>query len=73
MEKVPNLGASARFAHRYLFYNLFPDGKGDPMSLHTGCAVEEGTKWAATLWTWNTAKQDDRDVRHRVRLDREEI
>lgn len=25
----------------------------DSMSLHGGCPVVEGTKWAANLWVWN--------------------
>ena len=36
-----------------LFYNLRPDGAPDPYSLHAGCSVAAGVKWAANLWVWN--------------------
>ncbi|KAI9921998.1 hypothetical protein PsorP6_001451 [Peronosclerospora sorghi] len=36
-----------------LFYNQKPNGELDPMSLHGGCPVLEGTKWGANLWVWN--------------------
>jgi hypothetical protein len=28
-------------------------GRVDEMSMHGGCPVLEGTKWAANLWVWN--------------------
>ena len=40
-------------AHAILFYSQHPDGVHDPSSLHGGCPVLEGTKWAANLWIWN--------------------
>ncbi|OQS03334.1 hypothetical protein THRCLA_04380 [Thraustotheca clavata] len=40
-------------AHAILFYSQKPNGELDPMSLHGGCPVLEGTKWAANLWVWN--------------------
>jgi prolyl 4-hydroxylase len=36
-----------------LFYSQKPNGELDPMSLHGGCPVLEGTKWGANLWIWN--------------------
>lgn len=36
-----------------LFYSLYPSGDPDHYSLHGGCAVEEGTKFAANFWIWN--------------------
>ena len=36
-----------------LFYSQHADGTTDLMSLHGGCPVIEGTKWAANLWVWN--------------------
>ena len=33
------------------------------MSLHAGCAVEKGVKWAANKWVWNfpNSESDDGD------------
>eukprot|EP00472_Partenskyella_glossopodia_P005851 CAMPEP_0197536162 /NCGR_PEP_ID=MMETSP1318-20131121/53122_1 /TAXON_ID=552666 /ORGANISM="Partenskyella glossopodia, Strain RCC365" /LENGTH=497 /DNA_ID=CAMNT_0043093969 /DNA_START=64 /DNA_END=1557 /DNA_ORIENTATION=- len=36
-----------------LFYNQLEDGTLDHESLHGGCPVIEGEKWAANLWIWN--------------------
>ncbi|GMF15026.1 unnamed protein product [Phytophthora lilii] len=36
-----------------LFYSQKPNGELDPMSLHGGCPVLDGTKWGANLWVWN--------------------
>ena len=33
-----------------LFYSLKPDGSFDEYSLHGGCAVAKGEKWAANKW-----------------------
>jgi prolyl 4-hydroxylase len=33
-----------------LFFNVQPDGRLDPASLHAGLPVERGTKWLATRW-----------------------
>ncbi|UIZ21255.1 hypothetical protein KXD40_000797 [Peronospora effusa] len=39
-----------------LFYSQKPNGELDPMSLHGGCPVLEGTKWSANLWVWNKSR-----------------
>jgi len=36
-----------------IFYSLLPNGDIDQYSLHGGCPVFEGTKWAANKWMWN--------------------
>jgi prolyl 4-hydroxylase len=36
-----------------IFYSMLPTGEGDPMSLHGGCPVEEGTKYSGNKWVWN--------------------
>jgi len=36
-----------------LFYSQLPDGTLDDNSIHGGCPVLDGTKWAANLWVWN--------------------
>jgi hypothetical protein len=36
-----------------VFYSQKPTGAVDPESLHGGCPVLNGTKWAANLWVWN--------------------
>ena len=36
-----------------LFYSQKPSGDLDPLSIHGGCPVLAGTKWAANLWVWN--------------------
>jgi prolyl 4-hydroxylase len=33
-----------------VFYNMHPNGTFDEHSLHGGCPVTSGEKWAATLW-----------------------
>jgi hypothetical protein len=40
-------------AEAVLFYSQHPDGRVDLSSLHGGCPVLQGTKWAANLWVWN--------------------
>ncbi len=40
-----------------LFYSQHPNGEEDKMSLHGGCPVLEGDKWAANLWVWNTPRK----------------
>jgi prolyl 4-hydroxylase len=36
-----------------LFYSQAADGSLDPFSIHSGCPVLRGEKWAANLWIWN--------------------
>jgi prolyl 4-hydroxylase len=36
-----------------IFYNMSPNGKVDPYSLHGACPVESGVKWAGNKWIWN--------------------
>lgn len=47
------LASYPRKGHAVLFYSQKPNGELDPMSLHGGCPVLEGTKWGANLWVWN--------------------
>jgi len=39
-----------------LFYSQHPDGSVDDSSLHGGCPVIKGEKWAANLWVWNAPR-----------------
>jgi hypothetical protein len=43
-------------ARAVLFYSQLPNGEEDPASLHGGCPVLKGEKWAANLWVWNTPR-----------------
>ena len=36
-----------------VFYSLDPAGGLDAYSLHAGCPVKDGMKWAANKWLWN--------------------
>ena len=40
-----------------IFYDLLPNGQMDELSLHGGCPVEIGVKWAANKWVWNAPMQ----------------
>jgi prolyl 4-hydroxylase len=40
-------------AQAVLFYDQLPEGGQDDASLHGGCPVLQGVKWAANLWVWN--------------------
>ena len=40
-------------ARAVLFYSQHPNGEEDTSSLHGGCPVLHGEKWAANLWVWN--------------------
>jgi len=40
-------------AEAILFYSQFPNGVVDRLSIHGGCPVLIGQKWAANLWVWN--------------------
>uniref|UniRef100_M4BY24 Prolyl 4-hydroxylase alpha subunit domain-containing protein n=1 Tax=Hyaloperonospora arabidopsidis (strain Emoy2) TaxID=559515 RepID=M4BY24_HYAAE len=46
-----------------LFYSHKPNGEWDPMSLHRGCPVIEGTKWIASLSIRNKRLVDPRKCR----------
>ena len=39
-----------------IFYSMLPNGEFDQTSLHAGCDVKEGVKWAANFWFWNQAQ-----------------
>lgn len=43
-------------ARAVLFYSQNPDGTPDSSSLHGGCPVIKGEKWAANLWVWNAPR-----------------
>ena len=36
-----------------LFYGMRPDKSLDPHSLHGGCDVKDGSKWAGAIWYVN--------------------
>ncbi len=40
-----------------LFYSQHANGMLNRRSIHAGCPVLSGTKWAANLWVWNGARQ----------------
>ena len=39
-----------------IFYSLQPNGAIAERSLHGGCPVKKGLKWAANKWLWNKPK-----------------
>ncbi len=43
----------ARRGKVIVFFNMLPSGELDHMSLHAGCSVKKGIKWAANKWLWN--------------------
>ncbi|RLN75213.1 hypothetical protein BBJ28_00024573 [Nothophytophthora sp. Chile5] len=47
------LASYPRKGDAVLFYSQKPNGQLDPLSLHGGCPVLDGTKWGANLWVWN--------------------
>ena len=47
------LAVKPKKAEAVLFYDQLPQGGQDDASLHGGCPVLKGTKWAANLWVWN--------------------
>jgi hypothetical protein len=51
-----------------LFYNLHPNGVFDQMSMHAGCHVHRGTKWAANFWFWNYHQDAKQSGRHKKML-----
>jgi len=46
----PNAGTAI------LFYNMLPNGQFDITSVHGGCAVMKGEKWALNKWIWTNDK-----------------
>jgi prolyl 4-hydroxylase len=44
-----------------LFYSMLPNGGMADESLHGGCPVVNGTKWAANKWVWNKPVRDASD------------
>jgi 2OG-Fe(II) oxygenase superfamily len=55
-------------ARAVLFYSQFPNGTEDPMSLHGGCPVLKGEKWAANLWTWSAIREGFDGAPHRPEI-----
>jgi hypothetical protein len=53
-----HLAIQPRKSRAVLFYSQHPNGQVDQSSLHAGCPVLEGEKWAANLWVWNTPRRD---------------
>jgi hypothetical protein len=47
------LAVRPQSARAVLFYSQHPNGEEDTNSLHGGCPVLHGEKWAANLWVWN--------------------
>jgi prolyl 4-hydroxylase len=39
-----------RVGRLLLWYNYLPDGTFDPASMHAGCPVLAGEKWATNIW-----------------------
>jgi hypothetical protein len=52
------LAVRPKLARAVLFYSQHPNGKEDLASLHGGCPVLRGTKWAANLWTWSAPRPE---------------
>ena len=40
-----------------MFYSQLPDGSPDQASLHGGCPLLSGGKYAANLWVWNLPRE----------------
>lgn len=53
-----NLAIAPKKGNAVLFYSQLPTGELDPMSVHGGCPVLKGEKWAANLWVWNSPRYD---------------
>ncbi|CAM9364828.1 unnamed protein product [Heterosigma akashiwo] len=47
------LAVRPRKGEAILFYSQHPNGRVDAASLHGGCPVLAGTKWAANFWFWS--------------------
>jgi prolyl 4-hydroxylase len=50
------LAIRPRAGRAVLFYSQLPNGEPDPASLHGGCPVLKGEKYASNLWVWNTIR-----------------
>ncbi|SPR01584.1 unnamed protein product (mitochondrion) [Plasmodiophora brassicae] len=46
----PKLGSAI------IFYSMLPDGNLDELSLHSGCPVVSGEKYAANAWFWEPTR-----------------
>lgn len=62
------LATTPKKAEAVLFYDQLPMGGQDDASLHGGCPVLKGTKWAANLWVWNGNVHGD-DAPHQEAAD----
>jgi hypothetical protein len=49
-----------------IFYSMLPNGEFDQTSLHAGCDVKTGVKWAANFWFWNMPQTSSRTARRLV-------
>lgn len=52
-ECTQGLLVEARRGKVIVFFNMLPSGELDHLSLHAGCSVKKGVKWAANKWLWN--------------------
>ena len=50
---MPSLIMTAAWWQVVIFYSMLPSGEFDHYSLHAGCDVTNGTKWAANYWLWS--------------------
>ena len=49
-----------------IFYDMTPDGRYDPYSLHGGCPVVSGVKWGGTLWLRVNVDSHQKDSNERA-------
>ncbi|PNW86388.1 hypothetical protein CHLRE_02g084450v5 [Chlamydomonas reinhardtii] len=45
-----HVAAKPKAGDAVLFYSFYPNNTMDPASMHTGCPVIKGVKWAAPVW-----------------------
>ncbi len=45
-----HVAAKPKAGDAVLFYSFYPNNTMDPASMHTGCPVIKGIKWAAPVW-----------------------
>mmetsp|Transcript_1215 Transcript_1215/g.1560 ORF Transcript_1215/g.1560 Transcript_1215/m.1560 type:complete len:502 (+) Transcript_1215:119-1624(+) len=73
------LSVKPRKGDAILFYSQLANGTLDSMSMHGGCPVLSGDKWAANLWVWNgprlgyTTTENNRDLAKKVRKETYQI